>query len=107
MRREAQRGGCAPIPHLRAMGSVAGQTDSLGSVDATVLTMAARRRTATPKKPRAQRLGRIVCERSGRWWVASMPSFPGAYSQGKTQSEAYSNLLLAIRELVDAYFVMA
>jgi hypothetical protein len=38
MRREAQRGGCAPIPHLRAMGSVAGQTDSLGSVDATVAT---------------------------------------------------------------------
>jgi predicted RNase H-like HicB family nuclease len=63
---------------------------------------AARRITRT--KPL---LGRIVFEHSGRWWVASLPSFPGAYSQGRTQAEAYRNLLSAIREVVDTYAALA
>jgi len=45
----------------------------------------------------------IVYERSGGWWVASLPSFPGAYSQGKTKASAYRNLLSAVRDLIDAY----
>jgi len=53
------------------------------------------------------RLPGVVYERSGRWWVASMPAFPGAYSQGLTQHSAYLNLLLAIRDLVDAYLRQA
>jgi hypothetical protein len=36
-----------------------------------------------------------------------MPGFPGAYSQGLTQRSAYRNLLLAIRDLVDAYLRQA
>jgi predicted RNase H-like HicB family nuclease len=36
-----------------------------------------------------------------------MASFPGAYSQGKTQEEAYRNLLVAIRDLVEAYVELA
>jgi predicted RNase H-like HicB family nuclease len=42
-------------------------------------------------------------ERSGRWWVAELPGFPGAYSQGKTQDAAYLNLLSAIQDLAAAY----
>jgi predicted RNase H-like HicB family nuclease len=53
------------------------------------------------------RLGRITYHRSGRWWSAAMPSFPGAYSQGRTQAEAYRNLLLAIKELVETYVQLA
>jgi predicted RNase H-like HicB family nuclease len=45
----------------------------------------------------------VVFERSGRWWVAELPSFRGAYSQGRTKAEAYRNLLDALRELVDSY----
>jgi predicted RNase H-like HicB family nuclease len=45
----------------------------------------------------------VVFERSGKWWAAELPSFPGAYGQGKTQVEAYRNLLSAVRDLVDAY----
>jgi predicted RNase H-like HicB family nuclease len=36
-----------------------------------------------------------------------MPSFPGAYSQGRTQAEAYRSLLLAIKDLIDAYVQLA
>jgi predicted RNase H-like HicB family nuclease len=66
-------------------------------------------RRANPRRARAKvpRLGRIVYARSGRWWVATMPSFPGAYSQGRTRDEAYRSLLLAIRELVDTYVALA
>jgi predicted RNase H-like HicB family nuclease len=36
-----------------------------------------------------------------------MPSFPGAYSQGKTKDEAYRNLLVAIKDLVETYATAA
>jgi len=61
------------------------------------------------RKPRARsaeaspRLAGVVYERDGRWWTASLPAFPGAYSQGLTRRAAYLNLLSAIRDLVDAY----
>jgi predicted RNase H-like HicB family nuclease len=45
----------------------------------------------------------IVYERSGKWWVAELPSFPGAYCQGRTRAEAYRNLLAVIQDLVDTY----
>jgi predicted RNase H-like HicB family nuclease len=45
----------------------------------------------------------VVYEKSGRWWVAEFPSFPGAYSQGRTRAEAYRNLLSAMRDLLDVY----
>jgi predicted RNase H-like HicB family nuclease len=64
------------------------------------------RKSAKPKragKTADARLGRIVYERSGRWWVASMPSFPGAYSQGLTQHTAYLNLLAGIKLLIETY----
>ncbi len=53
------------------------------------------------------RLGGVVFAQSGGWWVASLPAFPGAYSQGRTQHSAYRNLLLAIREIVDTYLLQA
>jgi len=49
----------------------------------------------------------MVDQRSGKWWTASMPSFPGAYSQGRTQAEAHRNLLLAIKDLIDAHVQLA
>jgi len=39
--------------------------------------------------------------------MASLPAFPGAYSQGRTQQSAYRNLLSAIRDLVDIYLRQA
>jgi hypothetical protein len=45
----------------------------------------------------------VVFERSGKWWAAELPSFPGAYGQGTTQEAAYLNLLSAIRDLATAY----
>jgi len=45
---------------------------------------------------------RVRFVRSGKWIAADLPSFPGAYSQGKTRAEAYRNLLSAIRDLVDS-----
>jgi predicted RNase H-like HicB family nuclease len=58
--------------------------------------MAARKRLVqTP-------VGRVVFERSGKWWAVELPSFPGAYTQGKTKEEAYQNLLSLLRDLVDA-----
>jgi predicted RNase H-like HicB family nuclease len=47
-------------------------------------------------------VGRVLFTRSGKWWAVELPSFPGAYSQGRTQSEAYLNLLDALAELVKA-----
>lgn len=46
---------------------------------------------------------RVVFVRSGRWVSAELPSFPGAYGQGRTQAEAFRDLLSAIRDLVDSY----
>ncbi len=47
-------------------------------------------------------VGKVVFERSGNWWAVELPSFPGAYTQGKTRAEAYKNLLSLLRDLVDA-----
>ncbi len=47
-------------------------------------------------------VGKVVFERSGKWWAIELPSFPGAYTQGKTRAEAYKNLLSLLRDLVDA-----
>jgi predicted RNase H-like HicB family nuclease len=57
------------------------------------------------KRSRGARGIRAVCvfEKSGGWWVAEFPPFPGAYSQGRTKDEAYRNLLSAMRDLVEAY----
>jgi predicted RNase H-like HicB family nuclease len=46
---------------------------------------------------------RVVFVRSGKWVSAELPSFPGAYGQGRTQAEAFRDLLSAIRDLVDSY----
>lgn len=40
-------------------------------------------------------------ERSGGWVVASLPGVPGAYSQGRTQVEAFAMLQDALREIGD------
>jgi hypothetical protein len=42
--------------------------------------------------------------RSGSWWAAETPAFPGAYGQGRTRRAAYLNLLSAIRDLIDEYW---
>jgi predicted RNase H-like HicB family nuclease len=47
-------------------------------------------------------VGAVVLERSGKWWAIELPSFPGAYTQGKTRADAYRNLLSLLRDLVDA-----
>jgi predicted RNase H-like HicB family nuclease len=47
-------------------------------------------------------VGRVLLTRSGKWWAIELPAFPGAYSQGRTQAEAYLNLLDALSELVKA-----
>jgi len=44
----------------------------------------------------------VVFERSGGWWAVSTPRVPGAFSQGRTRSSAYANLLDAISELEKA-----
>jgi predicted RNase H-like HicB family nuclease len=36
-----------------------------------------------------------------------MPSFPGAYSQGRTKQQAYRNLLCAMRELIETYEILS
>lgn len=36
------------------------------------------------------------------WWVATIPEFPGAFSQGKTKPEARENVLDALSELMAA-----
>jgi len=45
----------------------------------------------------------IITVRSGPWWAAETPSFPGAYGQGRTQRAARLNLLGATRDLADTY----
>jgi predicted RNase H-like HicB family nuclease len=47
-------------------------------------------------------MGRIVFERSGKWWAVELRSIPGAYTQGRTKAEAYQNLMSLLRDLVDA-----
>jgi predicted RNase H-like HicB family nuclease len=54
------------------------------------------------RKPRPLLQG-VVLTRSGRWWAAELPSFPGAHGQGRTRAQAYQNLLSAIRDLIDTY----
>jgi predicted RNase H-like HicB family nuclease len=49
----------------------------------------------------------IVYIRSVAWWIAELPAFPGAYTQGRTKREAYLMLLSGIRDLVDAYIDQA
>jgi predicted RNase H-like HicB family nuclease len=58
-------------------------------------------RTAKPH------LARVVFERSGGWWVASIPSIRGAYSQGRTKAKARANLIDALAELVVTYRLLA
>jgi predicted RNase H-like HicB family nuclease len=64
--------------------------------------MAPRARPARQTEP-AKAVLPVVYERSGRWWVAELPAFPGAYSQGRTRAEAYRNLLSAMRDLIEVY----
>lgn len=47
-------------------------------------------------------IGRVLFTRSGQWWAVRLPAFPGAYSQGRTQADAYLNLLDALTELIKA-----
>ena len=61
------------------------------------------RKRARPTAKTMLPLVRIVTVRSGPWWAAETPSFPGAYGQGRTQRAAYLNLLGAIRDLADTY----
>ncbi len=64
--------------------------------------MVARARPAKLAEPAKAALP-VTYERSGKWWVAELPGFPGAYSQGRTRPEAYRNLLSAMRDLLDVY----
>ena len=43
----------------------------------------------------------VVFVPSEGWWVASFPSVPGAYSQGRTKAAAYANLLDAMAGLAE------
>jgi predicted RNase H-like HicB family nuclease len=52
-------------------------------------------------------VGRVLLTRSGKWWAIELPTFPDAYSQGRTQAEAYLNLLDALAELVKANKTLA
>jgi predicted RNase H-like HicB family nuclease len=36
------------------------------------------------------------------WWIATIPEFPGAFSQGRTKDEARENVLDALAELMAA-----
>ena len=36
------------------------------------------------------------------WWIATIPEVPGAFSQGRTKSEARDNALDALAELMAA-----
>ncbi len=36
------------------------------------------------------------------WWVATIPEFPGAFSQGRTQESARRNVISAMKELMAA-----
>lgn len=45
----------------------------------------------------------IIYERDGEGgWVATIPEFPGAFSQGRTKREARANVLDALPELMAA-----
>jgi predicted RNase H-like HicB family nuclease len=61
------------------------------------------------RRPRAARrvtlmspIGRIVFQRSGKWWAVELPSIPSAYTQGRTRDEAYRNLISLLRDLIEA-----
>ena len=45
----------------------------------------------------------IEFNQNDKGWVASVPSFVGAYSQGRSKIEAYHNLCNAFKDLVEAY----
>lgn len=45
----------------------------------------------------------LTYEPAGRWWVAEIPSFPCAYSQGRTPATARKNVLAAMRDLIETY----
>lgn len=36
------------------------------------------------------------------WWIATVPEFPGAFSQGQTKEEARENVFDALSELMTA-----
>jgi predicted RNase H-like HicB family nuclease len=59
-------------------------------------------RVAKPKTP-AYEIGPITYEKSGVWWVVSMPSFPGAYTQARSKAEATAKLLRLVADLIEAY----
>jgi predicted RNase H-like HicB family nuclease len=45
----------------------------------------------------------IIFERGDSgWWIATIPEFPGAFSQGRTKDEARENVLDALTELMAA-----
>lgn len=53
--------------------------------------------------PRMSESLTIIYERGAEaGWVATIPEIPGAFSQGKTRSEARKNVLDAMRELMEA-----
>jgi predicted RNase H-like HicB family nuclease len=73
------------------------------TVRAAAKAPAKRRRPGPARRVRMPTpVGKVVFERSGKWWAVELPSFPGAYTQGKTQAEAYKNLLSLLRDLVEA-----
>jgi predicted RNase H-like HicB family nuclease len=41
------------------------------------------------------------------WWVAMIPEVPGAFSQGRSQAEARTNVLDALAELMAARLELA
>jgi predicted RNase H-like HicB family nuclease len=69
--------------------------------------MAPRARTQPRTTSKVMPIGRVLLTRSGKWWAIELPTFPGAFSQGRTQAEAYLNLLDALTELVKANKMLA
>ncbi len=73
--------------------------------------MPARPRSKLRVKPavfmKSKDAARVVYERSGGWWVVSIPAIRGAYSQGRTRTEAIANLFDAMAGLVDTYRALA
>jgi predicted RNase H-like HicB family nuclease len=53
-----------------------------------------------PKPPR------VILKRDGKWWSATMPSFPGAYGQGRTPRAAMRSLASAVHDLIETYAML-
>jgi len=60
-----------------------------------------------PPLNRKSRLPGVRYTRSGHWWVAELPGFAGAHTQGRTKTDAYFKLLSSMIDLLLAYHAAA